>query len=289
MRGLSITTVLLALGGCVETGGDGGDPGDHLDHHPAVQGHDIPLIIGHRGASALCAANTLECYTEAISVGAHAFEADLQVTADGELVMFHDDDTFRQTGERHTVAELSLEEMRTLDLGWGYSPDDGETHPLRGMGLSVSTLREFLDAFPGVPVLLDVKPETEAMAEALARFMAEELPDEARSRLYVKTNDHPLSQRLQALEPAPRVAFSSSDRINLVLGQHTSISDRAPTWIDLNPAMLTEQIVAWAHAQGHLLTVSTVDDPAQWTQLLDSLDLDGIVTNRPDLLEAHLR
>lgn len=65
--------------------------------------------------------------------------------------MFHNADT----GEQTVVA------------GWGYSPDGGVTHPERGRGLAVPTREEFLAELPNVPVLLDVKPETRAMSDAL--------------------------------------------------------------------------------------------------------------------------
>lgn len=91
----------------------------------------LPLIAGHRGSSVLCAGNTLECYALALEEGARALEADLQVPGDGSLVMFHDDNALAVTGEDHDLLDIDRASLEVLDAGWGFTPDDGETFPLR--------------------------------------------------------------------------------------------------------------------------------------------------------------
>lgn len=113
----------------------------------------------------------------------------------------------RPDGADRELLSFSLAEFQTLDAGWGFTQDDGATHPERGTGLHVPSLEEFLAAFPDVPVLLDVKPETAEMADALTTFARDRLSARDRRRLYIKSNDETLPGVLRAIVPEPLVAF----------------------------------------------------------------------------------
>lgn len=247
---------------------------------------DRPVIVGHGGAKDLCSENTLPCFQRAIDLGARALEADLQVLGDGSLVMFHDDDTRAQAGVDRPTISYTLAEFRRLDAGWGYTPDGGATHPERGLGIVSPTLDEFLAAFADVPVLLDVKPERPEMSEALLAFARDRLGERDRRRLYIKSNDTELPDLLRALDPPPIVALSEQERA-LLVGAPDRVAHLPPSWIDLPPVLLGFA-VGFAREHGHFLTASTIDDEDEMASLLARGDLDGIVTNRPDLLRNLL-
>ena len=81
------------------------------------------------------------------------------------------------TPEEHTLAEL-----RGLDLGYGYTADDGITHPLRGTGVGLMvTLPEVLANFPEGSFLLDLKGNNVQLGEAVADVL-QDLPDVDRAR-----------------------------------------------------------------------------------------------------------
>lgn len=245
-----------------------------------------PVIVGHGGAKTLCSENTLPCFRLAMDLGAQALEADLQVLADGALVMFHDSNTIEQAGVDRETISYTLEEFRQLDLGWGFSPDGGATHPERGQGLRVATLQEFLDSFPDVPVLLDVKPESPEMSAALTAFARDRLSDRDRRRLYIKSNDAELPDVLRAIDPEPLVAFSEQERGRLI-GAPDLVAHLPASWIDLPPVLL-DLASDFATEHDHFFSASTIDDPEEMSALLARGDLDGIVTNRPDLLRDLL-
>lgn len=77
----------------------------------------IPTIFAHRGASAYAPENTLAAFELAIKQEANAIELDAKLTADGEVVVFHDQSVERTTGSRGRVRELTLAEIRKLDAG----------------------------------------------------------------------------------------------------------------------------------------------------------------------------
>ena len=106
--------------------------------------------IAHRGASGHRAENTRAAFDLAISMGADAIETDVQITSDGELVLFHDSRVDRTSDGRGPVASYALERLRTLDVGsWA----GGDTGPQR-----VLTLRQMVDEYLGqIPVVFEIK------------------------------------------------------------------------------------------------------------------------------------
>ena len=260
------------------------------DGTPTAAEREFPtgfLNVGHGGAKELCPANTLECFQHALDQGANALEVDLQVLGDGTLVTFHDQNTLDQTGEDHELEDLTIEGMKGLDAGWGFSPDGGETHPYRGEGIEVPSFEEFLYAFRRIPVLLDVKGETPAMADALESFVRDEFDDDAREFVYIKTHDQRLTNTLRALDPPPKVAFNTLERVALAV-LPCLFEEYPPTWLDLNPEFLFPHIIAWSEAHDHILTTSTVDDEEEMREYMAIKELDGIVTDRPDVLNKVL-
>ena len=82
-----------------------------------------PLVIGHRGASALAPENSLAAFARAARDGADGVELDVLCCATGEVVVFHDDDLARLAGRPDRVDALSLAELRAV------TPDAGRAHP----------------------------------------------------------------------------------------------------------------------------------------------------------------
>jgi glycerophosphoryl diester phosphodiesterase len=126
-------------------------------------------VIGHRGNSAHAPENTLESFAQAIALGADAIEFDLRVTVDGEVVVHHDPTVERTTGASGAVDRMTLAELRALDAGSTFSRD-GASHPYRGRGVQIPTLDAVLEAFPDVPLLIELKT---AAASHLVRWTIE--------------------------------------------------------------------------------------------------------------------
>src|SRR5215218_2180875 len=76
----------------------------------------MTLVIAHRGASAYAPENTLAAFELAARQQADMIELDVQRTADGALVIFHDDTTERWDGRARRVSECTLAELLTLDI-----------------------------------------------------------------------------------------------------------------------------------------------------------------------------
>ncbi|HJQ84595.1 MAG TPA: glycerophosphodiester phosphodiesterase family protein, partial [Candidatus Binatia bacterium] len=75
------------------------------------------LVIAHRGASGTRPENTLTAFRRAESLGAHMIELDVQLTADGEVVVLHDWTLDRTTDGRGAVRDAAFADVRALDAG----------------------------------------------------------------------------------------------------------------------------------------------------------------------------
>ncbi|MGI8650677.1 MAG: glycerophosphodiester phosphodiesterase family protein, partial [Rubrobacter sp.] len=113
-----------------------------------------PVNLAHRGASASAPENTFAAFDRAISDGADALEIDVRLSADGRLLVIHDETVDRTTDGSSEVGSLSLDEISGLDAGYRFAPDDG--HPYRDRGLSVPTLAETLGRYPEVPFNIEI-------------------------------------------------------------------------------------------------------------------------------------
>lgn len=100
-------------------------------------------IIGHRGASAIYPENTMLAFEQALEMGAHGLELDIQCTRDGVAVVFHDDTLERMTGATSNLKDMTLEQLSQLRI------EEEETIP---------TLASFMDRFGGETTLwLEIK------------------------------------------------------------------------------------------------------------------------------------
>ncbi len=101
------------------------------------------LLYAHRGACLRCPENSLEAFHLALEDGANALEMDVHATADGHFVVAHDPDGGRLAGDPRPINSLPLETVR----GWRLDHR-----------APIPTLTEILDAFPGTPMSIDLKP-----------------------------------------------------------------------------------------------------------------------------------
>ncbi|MCP5395602.1 MAG: hypothetical protein H6918_02520 [Sphingomonadaceae bacterium] len=146
--------------------------------------------------------NTAEGARLAAQLGTQMIGADLRLTADGKFVLFHDARLDCRTNGNGRVEDLTLAELKALDIGYGYTADEGATYPLRGMGVGqMPTLGEFLAALPPRTRVMyrmdDSSPEfAEKLAAALKSLGRD--PVEAKDSFY--GFDAPV-ERIRSLYP----------------------------------------------------------------------------------------
>ena len=116
-----------------------------------------PIRFAHRGSRILWPENTWFAFDRAVEDFAYRYvETDVQVTADGVVVVFHDSALERCTNGAGKVADWRWEDLQCLDAAYNFSPD-GESFPLRGSGIGIPRLDATFDRYPDVCLNIDLK------------------------------------------------------------------------------------------------------------------------------------
>jgi glycerophosphoryl diester phosphodiesterase len=252
-----------------------------------------PWLVAHRGGSALAPENTLAAFDRAAALRADALEIDVRRTLEGVVVVFHDEDTARLTGEGGTIEARTLSEVRALDAGYAFTQDGGATFPFRGKDVRVPVLAEVLSRYPDLRFNVDAKPDEPALAEALAAAI---VTAGAEDRVCVGSFFDAQADRLGRLLPrCARYLPEQAATCHVLAAKQGGSGAGCPGGYDLadlphrmgDLVVVDRVVLEYLHTRGIPVHVWTVDDEAEMRALL-ALGVDGIVTDRPDVLARVL-
>ncbi|WP_084474134.1 glycerophosphodiester phosphodiesterase [Deinococcus pimensis] len=253
---------------------------------------DRTWVIAHQGGEGLWPSNTMFAFERSVRLGVDMLETDLHATRDGVIVTMHDETVDRTTNGHGRVKDLTLARLARLDAGYRWTNDGGRTFPFRGRGVRVATLEELLAAFPQVPLTLEIKQDEPSIARPLCDALKRH---GARDRVLIA------SFRASALrefrEVCPGVATSMAEDevrpvvlLSLVglggLARPAGDALQVPVRSGVIP-VVTPALVAAAARKNVAVQAWTVNDPAQMRRLV-TMGVDGIITDRPDLLREVL-
>jgi len=218
--------------------------------------------------------NTAAAFAAAHAAGAEYIETDCHVTADGDIVLFHDPTLARLNGDERAVAVVSTRELRAIFADHG----------------GLLTVREALEAFPGIRFNIDVK--TDAAAVPLGGIVA----PHAHRVLVTSFSD---ARRRTALTAT--LAAGAGIRPATSGGSRTIAGMIALSALRLSPArllreidalqiperqagirVLTPALVRAAHRHGVEVHVWTINEPADMSRIILA-GADGIVSDRADI------
>jgi glycerophosphoryl diester phosphodiesterase len=254
---------------------------------------DWPVNIAHRGGAQIAPENTLEGFREGLSVGAGALELDVHTTADGHVVVIHDDTVDRTTQSTGPVREMSFAEIRRLDAGYRFTPDGGETFPYRGQGIRIPTLEEVYDEFTEVPINVEIKGERPGIEAAVWQIIEAAGAEE---RTLVVSESTPTIRRFREASGGRMETGSSSvELITFYLLSRVGLSRLSkPRYQALQGPqtyhglrVVTPGFIRAAHERGLRIDVWTINSESDMRRLL-GYGVDGIMTDRPDLLARVL-
>jgi glycerophosphoryl diester phosphodiesterase len=254
----------------------------------SVRGAPV-TVIAHRGLSGLAPEHTWEAYDRAIDVGADYIEQDLHMSADGELVVLHDD-TLERTArgpEPHCsgrAREKTLAELRRCDFGSWFDA------AFRGQ--SIITLDELLSTYGRTTRYYIETKDPDEMPGMEEKLVAElkrfGFLDESQSRVLapvvIQSFSRDSLKKMRALAPAlPRVQLV--ERGDLAGKMESGLKEIASYAVGVAPNHLDVDatFVAAAHRHGLWVHPWTVNDPDEMERLI-ALGVDGLFTDRADLL-----
>lgn len=241
--------------------------------HPFLD-HPRPTGFAHRGGSLEAEENTLPAFARAVELGYTHVELDVHLSADGAVVIHHDDSLKRVFGVDRAVADLTLADLATIR-----SPQ----------GATVPLLAELLNAFPRLHVNIEAKADAviAPLAEVIRRA-------DALDRVCVGSFA-PARTRAARAALGPGLCWSPAHagvaRLwgcgwGLPLPTGFPVVQVPVAWRGI--AVVTQRLVQAAHRRGIQVQVWTVDEEAEMERLLD-IGVDALMTDRPSLLKTVLQ
>lgn len=235
-------------------------------------------IIAHRGFSGQYTENTLLAFEKAIEIGADYIETDIQQTADGKLVAFHDDTTKRLGNIDLNIRKSSYNQLLQVKL-----PQDQK----------IPLLQELLDISKG-KIGLNLELKQPNLVDAVYDLVDR---NGMVDNVIFSSFFHPNLFRLQKINPQagrgtlePRHPYIQQHFISRFSRKHWIRRAKALHVTSIHPyrQLVDAKLCRKAHELGIYILPWTVDSPADWQKMIMA-GVDGIMTNHPDKLMEYLK
>lgn len=258
----------------------------------AAAGH-LPLVIGHRGASAVAPENTLASFARALADGADGIEFDVRLARDRVPVVIHDP-TLRRTGRRDgEVNALTSEELNQVDVGaWFNQKNPRAAHP-DFAGARIPTLAQVFERFGrrcrvSYVELKCVKAESSALAAEVVKLIrAYDLIE----RVVVESFTLDALTEIKRLAPEVKTAALFERRLARPLPSPRRVLAQAlrcqADEIALHHSLISPGLIEAARRAGLATVVWTIDD-SSWAGRAAALGLKAVITNHPATMRAAL-
>jgi len=242
-------------------------------------------VFAHRGGGALAPENTLAAFELGLRAGADGLELDVHLSADGVPVVVHDPTLERTTNAAGPVAARTAAELAQVDAGWCFAGARGD-FPFRGQGLGIPSLREVLQRHRGVPIIVEMKLDSEEMGRrVLDDIRAAGAEGTVCAAGYGSTSAATVRRALPNLSTS---ACHAEVRLAVYRSWGGWPVKRPPFGGYQVPEhagrirIVSPRFIRHAHGAGLDVQVGTVDTEADMERLL-RWGADALISNRPDL------
>ena len=245
--------------------------------------HEYPIRFAHRGSRVLWPENTHHAFDGAVGLGYLYVETDIRVTSDGVVVLFHDETLERTTNGVGKVNDWTWDALSALDAAYNFSPD-GESFPLRGQGIGIPRLDDTFAEYPEVNFNIDLKAKNSEwlVADLVVRMKRHDtvlIGGFVDSRI---ARFRRITKGMVATSAGPSAALAmyTASRVGRSIRRPVD-AYQLPS--SMRGASVDRKLVDAVHSAGaqiHVWTVNVEDDMRRFV----GLGVDGIVTDRPDLL-----
>lgn len=260
------------------------------------------LNIAHRGARSLAPENTILAARKAVAAGADMWELDVTMSADGELVILHDDTLERTSNAREVfperspwnVSDFTMEELRRLDFGSWFAAQDpygqiaaavvSKEEQERFQGTAIPTLQEALEFTRDYHWRINVEikdatglPADKDIVERVVR-MIDQL--NMAPLVLISSFNHSYLERSKAANPMIATGALIEAPVNNPAELLAKLEAQA-----LNPslALTTPEMISDLRSRGYDVYVWTVNDEKDMRALIEA-GVSGIITDFPQLL-----
>ena len=246
-----------------------------------------PIRFAHRGSRVLWPENTMHAFAGAVEgLDYHYLEIDVRLTSDHVPVVFHDAKLNRTTSGRGKVSDHTLAEIQTVDAAYQFDAENG--YPLRGTGIGISTLEELYGTWPDVRLNIDLKGPGEewAVAEVIRAFDAEH------RTLIGSFTDRRIARFRRITRGRVAVSAGPTAAASMYVASRTgrTIHRKVQAYqvpFNYRGSKIDDKLIDAVHRAGAHIHLWTVNEPDDMRRFID-MGVDGIVTDRPDLLNEVL-
>jgi len=240
--------------------------------------HNVPFVIGHRGAAGLAPENTLISLRRAGLEGARWVEFDVMLSADGVAILFHDDNLDRTTSGKGPVNDRDFESIRKLEAGaWFGASYAGTRVPM--FAEAIQTLAE-----EGLGANVEIKPYpgvARRTATVACNLIADAWPVSAPPPVISSFNAEAMAvarDKLAHIERAMLFGKLPKNWKHIV----AELDCRA---VHASNRHVDKRVVEEVRAEGLPLRIYTVNDPER-AEILREWGVSSVFTDRPDLIKA---
>ena len=243
------------------------------------------LNFAHRGANHDAPQNTLAAFRLAVEMGADGVELDVQASKDGEAVVIHNFTVDATTDGQGRVADKTLAELKELDAGAWF---DAVPTKLAFAGQRIPTLQEVIVEV-GHQLLLNIELKTRVFGSTgLIAEVVRLIEDHNLVHRVVVSSFNPFSLRqVKKLNPRIHTGLLYYFDLPAHLARSVLLSLAGSGALHPEKHLINQKYMAWAKERGYRVNAWTVDEPAEMKRLI-ALGVDGIITNRPDVLREIL-
>jgi glycerophosphoryl diester phosphodiesterase len=225
------------------------------------------VVLAHRGAAGLRPENTLAAFDKACEDKTDFVELDVQESADGEVIVFHDSDYMKIAGVKLKAWDATLPELAKIDIGSSFSPEyQDQRTPLLRDALRLCKGRAKVD------IELKYYGHNTRLVEKVIEIVEQEgMVDQ----IMLMSLYHPFVVEAKQLRPTWTVGLLAAVAVG-------DVTQRSSDFVALNTQSTTRWTIDQAHRRGKSVYVWTVDNPVLMSYYL-GLGVDGLITNRPDV------
>ena len=233
------------------------------------------LIFGHRGSPSLITENTLPSFQQAIDQKIDGLEFDVRLSADGQIVIFHDTDLSRLSNQSDKISKLTLAELQAVQL-------KGSENDLQGV--YIPSLNDIIPLLNYIKVLnIEIKSDGLFKGHDILKPLISFLNKHQIDNKCIVSSFNPLIlMRLRLQRPETVIGFLYN-RNRLFHGWDNMIwmFRVQPENLHIHYSMLSHWIVKWARNKGMRINSYTINDK----KVFDNADIDGVFTDNIEYLK----
>lgn len=226
-------------------------------------------VTAHRGFSAKAPENTESAFNEALEIGADFIELDVQLSKDGEIVVFHDKNLERITGVNELLKNKTYSELLQLDYGIWFGEEFA--------GTKIMTLNEVLENF-GNKINLNIEIKKNDDEFITAKKTANLIKDyHCEDSCYITSFSYNALKIVKRENPDIKTGLIANI---MTYGGYSTLNDIDA--LSLNKNFVSQNLINNIHLNGKRVFVWTVNNKSEAEKFIN-MGADNIITDKPDM------